>query len=148
VKTPEELVELYRSRGYKITPQRLAIFNTLHSTALTVSQGHPTAEALHQRIATVMPSMSLRTVYSVLGELVEMGELLQLDLGTGSARFDTCTDAHHHLICRHCGVVVDVDVDNPMVRPSSPSAVGFSIDDTEIVFRGTCPDCAVAALVS
>ncbi len=58
-----------------------------------------------------MPTISLRTVYQTLNDLAAMGELVQLELGTGSARFDPNLDAHHHLVCDRCGKVLDVDVD-------------------------------------
>ena len=58
-----------------------------------------------------MPTISLRTVYQTLNDLAAMGELRQLDLGTGSARFDPNLDAHHHLVCERCGKVVDVYAD-------------------------------------
>ena len=88
-----------------------------------------------------MPVVSLRTVYSVLAELAEMGEILQLDLGTGSGRFDPNTAAHHHLVCGRCGLVRDVHVDHPEVRPDPRDGAGFEITDTEIVFRGVCDAC-------
>ena len=67
----------------------------------------------------------------------------QLDLGTGSARFDPNLDAHHHLVCDACGAVRDVDVDaSHRAACRRPSLDGFSIETTEIVFRGVCADCA------
>jgi Fe2+ or Zn2+ uptake regulation protein len=130
------MVGLYRARGYKMTPQRRAIFEVLDG-----HRGHPTAEVVHAAVTTDMPSVSLRTVYSVLAELVEMGEVLQFDFGTGSARFDPNNAAHHHLVCDACGAVRDVDVDHPDVRPADSSGDDFEIVDTEIIFRGRCATC-------
>ena len=140
MRTPTELVDLYRARGYKVTPQRQAVFGVLHR-----NEAHPSAEAVHAAVTEAMPSVSLRTVYSVLAELAEMGEILQLDLGTGSGRFDPNTDAHHHLVCGRCGLVRDVHVDHPEVRPESIDGAGFHITETEIVFRGVCASCRAAA---
>jgi len=142
--TPDELVGLYRDRGLKITPQRQAVFAALHENAR-----HPTAESVHDAITTMMPAVSLRTVYSVLSELTEMREINQLDLGTGSARFDPRTTPHHHLVCDRCGLVRDVTVDHPDVRPVSEASSGaseprFRITGTEIVFRGHCGECSAA----
>ena len=134
--TPDELVGLYRARGYKITPQRLAIFAVLHG-----NHTHPTAEAVHEAVVAEMPNVSLRTVYSVLTELAEMGEILQLDLGTRSARFDPNVGDHHHLVCTSCGRVRDVEVEAVGVRPTG-AVDDFVIDGTDIVFRGRCVECA------
>src|SRR3954466_3207662 len=83
MKTPAELTELFRARGLKITPQRQAIFHVLHG-----EQTNPTAESVYETVARSMPAISLRTVYQTLNDLASMGEVQNLDLGTGSARFD------------------------------------------------------------
>ena len=137
MKSPAELTATFRSQGLKVTPQRLAVFRVLDG-----NRHHPTAESVHAAVVCELPTISLRTVYSVLGELAELGEILQLDLGTGSNRFDPNVDAHHHLVCERCGTVRDVHVDHPEVRPTSVSAEGFRITGTEIVFRGLCASCA------
>ena len=89
-----------------------------------------------------MPTISLRTVYQTLNDLASMGELVQLELGTGSARFDPNLDAHHHLVCDQCGKVLDVEVDASTVQVPSAGRRGFNIESTEIVFRGVCADCS------
>lgn len=136
MRSPDELVDLYRSSGLKVTPQRQAVFGVLHRNV-----SHPSAEAVHAAVRRDMPAVSLRTVYSVLSELTEMGEIHQLDLGTGSGRFDPNTDGHHHLVCSRCGLVRDVHVDHPEVRPQLVADAGFEISETEIVFRGICSSC-------
>ena len=134
------MIDRFRAEGRRVTPQRVAIFE-----ALTGNETHPTAESIHELVVADMPMVSLRTVYSVLSELTEMGEVLQLDLGTGAARFDPHNAAHHHLVCTECGSVFDVRVDDDHVRPTDGSVDGFRIDDTEIVFRGVCRVCASAS---
>ena len=67
VNTADDLVGLYRARGYKMTPQRRAVFDVLEGHV-----GHPTAEAVYAEVVETMPTISLRTVYSVLSELVEI----------------------------------------------------------------------------
>lgn len=136
VKAPAELTELFRARGLKVTPQRQAIFRILHR-----ADEHPTAESVYAAVTAEMPTVSLRTVYQTLNDLAEMGEILQLDLGTGSARFDPNVDAHHHLVCERCGRVVDVYTDTAGLRIAPRQRHGFDITATEVVFRGTCPAC-------
>ncbi|MDZ7673710.1 MAG: transcriptional repressor [Acidimicrobiales bacterium] len=139
MRTPDELVGAFRESGRKITPQRVSIFRALHE-----NPSHPTAESVHAHIAADMPSVSLRTVYSTLHELAEMGELHQIELGTGSARFDPNVSDHHHLVCDRCGSVQDLDTDFPDVTVEPDNAFGFEVDTTQIVFRGRCRDCAGA----
>mgnify|MGYP001165611227 CR=1 FL=1 len=136
---PDHLTVRYREAGRRLTPQRQAIFRALHENT-----GHPTAEAVHAAVIADLPNVSLRTVYSILGELAEMGEVLQLELGTGSFRFDPNMTPHHHAVCDRCGTVRDVFVDHPDVRPAGAQCDGFRITGTEIVFRGTCAQCAPA----
>jgi Fe2+ or Zn2+ uptake regulation protein len=139
VKSPVELTELFRAQGLKVTPQRQCIFRVLHD-----NPDHPTAEAVYAEVSAEMPTISLRTVYQTLNDLASMGELVQLDLGTGSARFDPNLDGHHHLVCDRCGKVLDVQVDASGVKASSARRTGFTVTSTQIVFRGTCAECAAA----
>ena len=143
MKSPEALTDAFRARGLKVTPQRQAIFRALHE-----NREHPSAESVYEQVAVEMPTISLRTVYQTLGDLAEMGEILQLDLGTGAARFDSNIDAHHHLVCGRCGMVRDVLVDHPEIRPTSPDCDDFRVTGTEIVFRGLCASCAGATEAS
>jgi Fe2+ or Zn2+ uptake regulation protein len=138
VKSPADLTESFRAQGLKITPQRLRIFEVLH-----LSDEHLTAEAVHARVRAEMPTISLRTVYQTLNDLAAMGELNQLDLGTGSARFDPNLDAHHHLVCDVCGDVRDVHGDFSAIVPDGHDH-GFEVSSTEIVFRGLCRECRAA----
>ncbi|MCX7621176.1 MAG: transcriptional repressor [Acidimicrobiales bacterium] len=140
MKTPAELTELFRSRGLKITPQRVSIFRALYD-----NDTHPTAEAVYAKVLEEMPTISLRTVYQTLNDLAAMGEITQLDLGTGSARFDPNLSPHHHLVCESCGQVRDVYGEFDGVKIPKNKLAGFQVSSTEIVFRGLCPDCAAAA---
>ena len=138
VKSPAELTELFRDQGLKITPQRVCIFEALFG-----STEHPTAETVYEQVRVEMPSISLRTVYQTLNELTAMGELGQLDVGRGSARFDPNLDPHQHLVCTGCGRVEDTFVDVPPLHvPTDPH--GFTVTRTEVVFRGLCAACADA----
>lgn len=143
MKSVEELTTLFRASGRKVTPQRQAIFRALEGT-----DEHPSAEAVYAEVAAEMPTISLRTVYQVLHDLADMGELHQLDLGTGSARFDPNLGPHHHLVCESCGRVRDLMTDFPDVQVPASAGGGFEVSATEIVFRGVCAECAAAATSS
>jgi Fe2+ or Zn2+ uptake regulation protein len=136
MRSPSELARLFRSRGLKVTPQREAVFRALHDNHL-----HPTAEAVHAAVIRDMPSVSLRTVYQVLNDLAQMGEIQSLVLGTGSARFDPNVDAHHHLVCTACGKVRDLYADFDDVSVPVGAEQGFTVASAEVVFRGRCDEC-------
>lgn len=139
MRTPSDLADAFRSSGRKLTPQRHRIFEILHD-----ARTHPTAEAVHAALVADMPSVSLRTVYATLHELAEMGELVQLDLGTGAARFDPNVTDHHHLVCDGCGAVTDIDLDVPAFHHEA-ERTGFLVASTQIVLRGRCASCGAAA---
>ena len=140
MKSPGELTQLFREQGLKVTPQRQCIFR-----ALDGNLEHPSAEAIYDRVTAEMPTVSLRTIYQTLNDLAAMAEISQIDLGTGSARFDPNLDDHQHLVCDGCGTVVDVPGDFADVRVPHGHAQGFAVSRTEIVFRGLCPDCRATA---
>src|ERR1700680_1049329 len=107
MKTPEELTELFRFTGRKVTAQRQGIFRALQGNVT-----HPSAESVYESVRAEMETISLKTVYQTLYELAELGELMTLDLGTGAVRFDpNVEDPHHHLVCRKCGKVRDLRID-------------------------------------
>lgn len=143
MKSPTELTALFRARGLKVTPQRQCIFRILHDSGV-----HPTAEAVHAAALAEMPTMSLRTVYQTLNDLVAMGELTMLQLGTGSTRFDPNLSRHHHLVCKSCGEVHDLELDFPDVKLPAKVRKGFQVQDTEVVVRGLCATCAAKAATS
>ena len=137
MQSPDALTDLFRANGRKITAQRQCIFRALEGD-LT----HPSAERVHEKVRREMPNVSLKTVYQTLNDLAELGEISQLDVGTGSARFDPNVEApHHHLVCRTCGKVRDLTADFPGLTVSRRAAQGFAVDSAEVVFRGSCDEC-------
>ncbi|MGD9702129.1 MAG: Fur family transcriptional regulator [Acidimicrobiia bacterium] len=137
MRSPAELTTAFRARGLKVTPQRQLLFRLLHG-----NQVHPSADALFDVAQAEMPGISLRTVYQTLNDLTAMGEVRPLTLGSGATRFDPNVADHHHLVCDRCGVVRDVDVAGADVLSPDQSLAGFSIEATQIVFRGVCADCS------
>jgi Fe2+ or Zn2+ uptake regulation protein len=144
VKSPDELTEIFRAKGLKMTPQRQCIFRVLHRMAGV----HPTAEAVHAAVVEELPTVSLKTVYQTLNDLSGMGELHHIDLGTGSGRFDTTLDAHQHFVCERCGRVWDVHGDFTGVRMPDDQSPGFRVSSTDIVFRGQCANCSTVAVAA
>ena len=132
----EEICDVLRESGMKVTPQRRMIFEILQH-----SEEHPTAEEIHDTARETMPDMSLATVYHTLNDLVRMGELVELDLGEGKSRYDPSTDGHYHLVCLGCRQVVDIPrtANPPQIHPVESR--GYEIERCDVVFYGYCPDC-------
>lgn len=134
-----ELTQLFRDRGLKVTPQRQCIFRILHDDG-----SHPTAHSVFESACEEMPTISLRTVYQTLNDLVALGEIQQFDVGTGAARFDSTRGAHHHLVCIRCGAMSDVHYDFAGLRLPVRQHQGFTISGAEVIFRGLCATCSPA----
>lgn len=138
VRSPAELSAGFRARGLKVTPQRQCIF-----AVLSGDESHPTAEAVYEAVAKALPAISLKTVYQTLHDLAAMGEIVQVDLGTGSIRFDPNVEhAHHHLVCDHCAAVRDFQADFGSLEVPACGRQGFEVRAVELIFRGLCADCA------
>lgn len=135
--TPETVDTLLRARGLRVTPQRTLVFRLVRQ----LGADHPSAESIHVRAVRDMPSLSLRTVYTILDELEEIGAVRSLDVGTGSKRFCVNPHRHHHLVCRRCGRISDVFLDVGPLEVPPDQRRGFLITDHEVVFRGICASC-------
>jgi Fe2+ or Zn2+ uptake regulation protein len=137
MRSPDELTDLFRSSGRKVTPQRQCIFRLLEG-----NEAHPTAEAVYEAARTEIATISLKTVYQTLNDLAELGEIAALDLGTGTVRFDpNVAHHHHHLVCRSCGKVRDLNVTFDGLSVPPADVQGYEVDGAEVVFRGLCGDC-------
>jgi Fe2+ or Zn2+ uptake regulation protein len=137
VRAPDELTDLFRATGRKVTAQRQCIFRVLEGDV-----AHPSAESVYEAARAQMETISLKTVYQTLHELAELGEIAALDLGTGMVRFDPNVEAsHHHLVCGVCGKVRDVAVELPDLAVPAGAEQGYEVERTEVVFRGLCEDC-------
>jgi Fur family transcriptional regulator, stress-responsive regulator len=129
--------ELLRSAGLRVTAPRLAVLGAVREgDHLAVED---IAAAVRERIGTI----STQAAYDVLAALVTVGLVRRIEPARSPARFETrVDDNHHHIICRSCGVVVDVDCtfgQAPCLEPSDPR--GFLIDEAEVIFWGVCPSC-------
>ena len=137
MRTASELTASFRSHGLKVTPQRELVFRLLDGNT-----SHPTAESVFVKARETMSTISLKTVYQVLHDLQDQGEIQTLDLGTGASRFDPNVEAHHHLLCVRCAAVHDVHADYPEVVVPFGERRGYTVHAADVVFRGICPTCA------
>ncbi len=137
MKSPEELSAAFRSSGKKVTPQRFVVWKTLAD-----NEAHPTAEAIFESVRGELGTISLRTIYQILSELEEIGEIKCLDLGTGSARYDpNVLNIHHHLVCSICNNVRDLHVNFENLEVPIDLLDGYEVGNAEVIFRGLCRSC-------
>ena len=138
---PDQTAEALRAAGYRVTPQRLLIQQTL------VELGrHVGAEELLAAVSERLPNVSLPTVYASLEALEEAGLVRRVAAGGGRALYDSRPVDHHHLVCRRCGAVEDLDADVSLERAlSSAAGQGFAADGAEVVVHGLCARCSAGA---
>lgn len=136
----EVLSDRVRQRGGKVTAQRLLIWQALEG-----NRTHPTAEDLYARLKPTAPTLALTTVYNILNELVEWGEVRRFDTGDGHIHFDPNTEAHTELICMRCHSVLDAPQDGRDVAvapPPIPAEIGgFRVVMRSEQYYGFCRAC-------
>ena len=132
--------ELLRQRGIQVTAQRLAVLRAVSA------EPHITADAVAEAVRSEIGAISIQSVYDALSVLVSEGLLRRIQPAGSPARFeDRVGDNHHHLICRVCGRVVDVDCavgKAPCLTAHDDN--GYQIDEAEVAYWGRCPDCVTA----
>ncbi len=101
---------------------------------------HPTAEGVYASAREVLPNISLGTVYRVLHELVEAGDIIEVPVSGRPSRFDKTTGAHAHFVCKKCGEVRDVALNVAGVMAAADAGESV-IEDVDIVFEGVCENC-------
>ena len=132
--------EALRESGYRVTPQRLAVHQTLREL-----DRHVSADEVLDAVSARLPNVSLPTVYASLDALEEAGLVRRVAAGRGPALYDARAAEHHHLVCRRCGAVEDIDATVDLGRVLGiAERTGFAPDDAEVVIRGLCGDCAAA----
>lgn len=132
------LLERLQARGYRLTAQRRVVAQVLQGQNV-----HLTADEVLDRAQALLPEISRATVYSTLQQLTELGEVRELALDRRSKRYDpNVAPVHHHLVCGGCGSVFDVA--HGVEAPTLPAGEqhGMTITGAEIVYQGTCADCA------
>lgn len=133
----ETPAELLRSHGVHVTAQRIAIMEAVSGNP------HSTADDLAEAAREKLGSVSRQAVYDSLGTLVEKGLLRRIQPNGSAARYeDRVGDNHHHLICRTCSLMFDIDCavgETPCLHADDDH--GFAIDEAEVVYWGICPSC-------
>jgi len=133
----DDPAELLRRNGIQVTAQRLAVL------AAVSGRPHGTADDVVRGVRSEIGVISRQAVYDALGVLADKGLIRRIQPAGSPARYEDRTgDNHHHLICRACGRMVDVDCAvgaAPCLTPARNA--GFEIDEAEVIYWGRCPDC-------
>jgi Fur family ferric uptake transcriptional regulator len=134
---PQENDALLRQQGLQVTAQRLAVLR-----AVSV-RSHSTADDIYNVVRAEIGAISRQAVYDTLATLTEKGLFRRIQPAGSSARYENRVgDNHHHLICRTCSRMVDVDCavgETPCLTAADDS--GYQIDEAEVIYWGRCPDC-------
>jgi Fe2+ or Zn2+ uptake regulation protein len=136
-----DLTQLLRRHGVQVTAQRLAVVRAVSG------RPHATADDIEELVRAEIGSISRQAVYDALGTLTDTGLIRRIQPARSPARYeDRVDDNHHHLVCRTCGRMVDVDCAVGR-RPCLEAADdhGFTIDEAEVIYWGVCPACQAAA---
>ena len=123
--------------GLRLTPQRRAILRILRA-----STEHPEAGWIYEQVRKELPRISLGTVYRNLGQLAEMGLVVELDVGR-ARRWDGQVEPHDHIVCLRCGTVEDLEAlgDRDRLEERVRQSSGFVVYSHQLHFQGLCPRC-------
>jgi Fur family transcriptional regulator, stress-responsive regulator len=137
---PPSIAEELRGAGLRVTAARVALLATVRNG------DHLDAEAIAAGVRERVGHVSLQAVYEALHALAGAGLVRRIEPAGSPTRYEgRVMDNHHHVVCRSCGVVADVDCatgEAPCLTASDDH--GFSIDEAEVVYWGLCPGCSTA----
>jgi Fur family ferric uptake transcriptional regulator len=132
--------EELRGAGLRVTAARVALLDTVRNG------DHLGVEEIATRVRVRVGHVSLQAVYEALHALTAAGLIRRIEPAGSPARFEgRVGDNHHHVVCRSCGALADVDCavgEVPCLTASDDH--GFAIDEAEVVYWGLCPDCSIA----
>ena len=131
---------LLRQHGLQVTAQRLAVLRAVSD------RSHSTADDIDKLVRAEIGAISRQAVYDALAVLTEKGLLRRIQPAGSSARYENRVgDNHHHIVCRNCGSMGDVDCavgDAPCLTAADD--LGYEIHEAEVIYWGHCPECSAA----
>lgn len=126
--------DILKSKGIVATPQRIAVWNSIKD-----SRNHPCADIVYESVKRKFPTISLATVYSILETLKDASLLLELFIRKNKSCFDSCLDIHHHLLCKKCNKIYDIDIECKVEKIKELN--GHKIESVHGYFYGICNKC-------
>jgi Fur family ferric uptake transcriptional regulator len=138
VSSTSEFAEQLRKADLRVTRPRVAVLEAVHS------RPHADTDTIFTAVRTELPEVSRQAMYDVLNALTDAGLVRRIQPSGSVARYESrVSDNHHHVVCRSCGTIADVDCavgDAPCLTAASDH--GFVLDEAEVIYWGLCPDCA------
>ncbi|MGE5719445.1 MAG: Fur family transcriptional regulator [Nocardioidaceae bacterium] len=135
---------MLRGAALRVTRPRLAVLAAVHA------HPHADTDSIFDAVREELPKVSQQAVYDVLRALSAAGLVRRIQPAGSVARYESRVgDNHHHVVCRSCGVIADVDCAvgaTPCLSASDDQ--GFSIDEAEVTYWGVCPDCVAEPATS
>jgi Fur family transcriptional regulator, stress-responsive regulator len=134
--------DLLRDAALRVTRPRIAVLDAVHV------HPHADTETIYSAVRADLPDVSRQAVYDVLNALTAVGLVRRIQPSGSVARYESrVNDNHHHVVCRSCGVITDVDCavgDAPCLTASNPDGGldGYVLDEAEVIYWGLCPDCS------
>jgi Fur family transcriptional regulator, stress-responsive regulator len=139
-----DLAALLKDKGVYVTAQRLAVMRALQASP------HATADRVLADVRSEIGTISRQAVYDALNTLTRLGVVRRIEPSGSSARYETrAGDNHHHVVCRACGRIEDVDCavgHRPCLDASETH--GFTLDEAEVVYWGYCPECRTTSMAN
>ena len=134
----KEIVEALQQIGYRLTPQRMMILE-----AIADADGHISAEEIQGRVKEAYPYLDISTVYRTLDLLKTLHLVSETNMGRGHSQYELLSKGlHHHLICRECGTILDVDKSflDPLQR-ATEAQYDFHSEIEHLALFGICGNC-------
>ena len=144
VSSAQDYAEQLRTADLRVTRPRIAVLEAVRH------HPHADTDTIFSTVRQGLPDVSRQAVYDVLNALTAVGLVRRIQPSGLVARYESRVgDNHHHVVCRSCGVIADVDCaigEAPCLTPSDDDKVldGFVLDEAEVIYWGVCPDCLVS----
>ncbi len=136
---PRDIANKLSQQGYRLTPQRIMILSAIEN-----SNDHISAEEIYAQIIVRYPNVNISTVYRTLELLKRLGLVTETDMGEGRVRYHTAEKGHHHhLVCRECGAIIDLD--ESLLAPLKSALLReyeFIADLKHLAILGRCLKCS------
>jgi Fur family peroxide stress response transcriptional regulator len=128
----KEIVKLFKERGFRATPQRIAVYQYLcdHPT-------HPDVDTIYNELVKEHPAFSRTTVYNSLDALAKENLVMTVTIDPERIHYDATTKPHGHFYCKCCKRIIDFAISNL----HDISADGFEVHQQDVYYKGICPDC-------
>jgi Fe2+ or Zn2+ uptake regulation protein len=144
VSSAPDYAEQLRMADLRVTRPRVAVLEAVRD------HPHADTDTIYSTVRQGLPDVSRQAVYDVLNALTAVGLVRRIQPSGLVARYESRVgDNHHHVVCRSCGVIADIDCavgDAPCLTPSDDEKIldGFVLDEAEVIYWGMCPDCLVS----